>query len=360
MQEANAFAGADAIAIPAGVFTSAIAGRGEEAAATGDLDVLADLTIVGAGEAVTTIDGAGLDRVFDHLSGAGAATLRLTDLTITGGDAGTGSASLGGCLANRAGRRLELERVEVRGCRAERAGAGIHNAGIFDGREVSIVGNGDPESSLRGGGLANAGPDAQAFLRDCELRGNAGEVGGALYTSAEFVVPNTSEMRLERCSLVENNARQGGAAVAIDSRTVVSLLDSTVSTNTTGSGGALFDDGGGRFLIRNSTITANHTDNIGGGISEVHFNADFIRLSNSILAGNTAGFLGPDCHFRIRSEGATLLGSTAGCELTGAAGDQVGADPCSVRSSTWPRGSGFTARCPAARRSTPESPSCAP
>ena len=324
VQEANALAGADRVVLPAGAFALTLAGRGENAAATGDLDVTDELDIAGAGEPSTLIDAAGLDRVFDNLAGAAEAPLRISGLTIEAGDAGGGVAGEGGCLLNGAGRRLELERVTVRECLCGFRGCGLLNEGLASGEQVSFLDNGDPEGSIRGAGVANVGPAAQIDLRDCELRGNEAAVGGGLYTSAEFIIPNTSRARLERCSLVHNWSLQGGAALAIDSRTELTLLDSTVSTNT---GSALFNDGGGVFLIRNSTITANHTDNIGGGIAEVHFNAQFVRLANSILAGNTADFLGPDCHFRIGSDGATLLGNTTNCEMSPAPGDQTNVDP---------------------------------
>src|SRR5438046_1414468 len=47
--------GADTITLPAGTYTLAIAGAGEDAAATGDLDITGSLTINGAGAATTII-----------------------------------------------------------------------------------------------------------------------------------------------------------------------------------------------------------------------------------------------------------------------------------------------------------------
>ena len=63
IQEANAFAGADTITLPAGMYTLSIPGPLEDEAATGDLDITDDLTLTGAGAANTIIDGGGLDRV---------------------------------------------------------------------------------------------------------------------------------------------------------------------------------------------------------------------------------------------------------------------------------------------------------
>src|SRR5215216_4717200 len=65
---ANAAPGADTITLPAGTFTLTRAGAGEDAAATGDLDIAGDLTIAGKGAGTTIIDGGGIDRVVDVIS----------------------------------------------------------------------------------------------------------------------------------------------------------------------------------------------------------------------------------------------------------------------------------------------------
>ena len=74
--------GADTITLPAGTYTLSIAGAGEDANATGDLDITDDLTIIGANARLTIIDGNGLDRVFEVFDGT---TVHISDLTITGG-----------------------------------------------------------------------------------------------------------------------------------------------------------------------------------------------------------------------------------------------------------------------------------
>ena len=96
---ANAAGGADTITLPAGAYTLTTPGAGENAAATGDLDITDDLTINGAGAATTIIDGGSLDRAFDvtgtstsaspaspsrtgrRPSGGGIYNLRSTNLT---------------------------------------------------------------------------------------------------------------------------------------------------------------------------------------------------------------------------------------------------------------------------------------
>jgi len=65
IQQANATSGADTIVVPAGTYTLTIAGTSEDAAATGDLDVNGNTTILGAGASQTFINANSLDRVFE-------------------------------------------------------------------------------------------------------------------------------------------------------------------------------------------------------------------------------------------------------------------------------------------------------
>ena len=84
IMRANKRTGQHVIRVAAGTYTLTRAGREEDDAEPGDLDVRRDTTIAGAGAGVTIIDAAGIDRVFD-LSGKRNITLK--DLTIRGGDA---------------------------------------------------------------------------------------------------------------------------------------------------------------------------------------------------------------------------------------------------------------------------------
>lgn len=83
--------------LPAGTYTLTLAAAGEEdAAATGDLDITGDLTIIGAGAAATIIDGIGGvtgDRVIHVLPGA---TATLAGVTVRNGNARGGAAGSGG------------------------------------------------------------------------------------------------------------------------------------------------------------------------------------------------------------------------------------------------------------------------
>ncbi len=93
--------GRDRIELPAGHYTLSLPGDGEDLGATGDLDVLDDVTLHGAGAAVTTIDAGGMAGVV-AVHGVEAV---LDGLTLTGSDrrykyfSGAALENLGGVLA---------------------------------------------------------------------------------------------------------------------------------------------------------------------------------------------------------------------------------------------------------------------
>jgi CSLREA domain-containing protein len=112
------------IKLPAGTIHLSVKGREEGKAAKGDLNVLQeDVTVIGQGPAKTTIDGGGIDRVFDV---SAFARLTVEDLHITGGSrnlhAGYGTEkNFGGAI--RAKGALVLRQVLIENSSATEGGA---------------------------------------------------------------------------------------------------------------------------------------------------------------------------------------------------------------------------------------------
>ncbi len=154
IQTANAsLAVADTITLPAGTYTLTIAGTGENAAATGDLDITGlggPLSITGAGAATTTIDGGALDTVFETISAGGAgANAIISDVTIRNGNNALGS---GGGIHVNTGTTLTLNRAVVTACKAfgNNAGAsGVDNSGTLNMNTVAVTNN-DPGRCIPG------------------------------------------------------------------------------------------------------------------------------------------------------------------------------------------------------------------
>lgn len=264
--QANANAGGDTtINLLAGTYTRSLNAAGEENAASGDLDIREDVTIVGAGAGLTIIDAGYNDRVFDVHDGH----LTMSDLTVTAGVAsgGGGAVNVGDSAAN-----LTLNRVILTDNGASE-GAAIASAGTINLTDVEISNNGGSVSTIKGGGIYN---DGTAVLNRVTLSGNAADAGGAIYN---------------------------------DASSSLSLTNVTISGNTAASsGGAIYNKNSG-FSVVNSTITLNSADTAGG----IYTNGSpRPTLLNTIVSGNNATIANADIQGAISSSGYNLVGDTTG------------------------------------------------
>jgi len=263
---ANGSTTVDRIVLGSGTYALSIAGRNEDQAATGDLDITRDvdsgeLTIEGSGTTTTIIDGAGIDRVF-HITNAGK--VKFKNLTIKGGlatdDAGLGGKGIapvskdanGGGIANNRG-VLTFENVSVEGNEARGGvgtnglsgsqyggyaqGGGIYTIGgslTFTGGAVknnqANAGNGLTNvTNPGGGGNAKGGgiysdyssPDAPIVGTGLEISGNSatGGVGGSAiagyggntggYSQGGGISSNEGSVTLTNSKINKNIARSG-------------------------------------------------------------------------------------------------------------------------------------------------------
>ena len=89
IQELNAEGGFGTVILPAGAYTLSPAGTANNPSATGDVEIMAPITVQGAGLATTSIHGDGTDRIFDVQT---SNRVTIQNLTLTGGSATTGGA----------------------------------------------------------------------------------------------------------------------------------------------------------------------------------------------------------------------------------------------------------------------------
>lgn len=134
-----------------GVFVLAIAGTNENAAATGDLDIIEALTITGNGVNDTVIDGNDLDRVFRVLSvdpNVLKVDANLSGLTIRNGKGPEGAGLINGDVGTVTLTDCAVLNNEGSG------GAGLNNDdnGTMDITRCTIDGN---KSIFSGGGVRN-------------------------------------------------------------------------------------------------------------------------------------------------------------------------------------------------------------
>jgi CSLREA domain-containing protein len=247
IQEANAQSGADTIQLPAGAFMLTIAGPDEDAALTGDLDVLGDLTLTGAGAASTVIDANQLDRSLDISSGV---AVEVRGLTIRNGRAlyGGGIRSLGYQLAL-------LDSVVSHNV-ARIAGGGI----------------------LTEGGTSNVVLTRSVITDNVATGGPPGAVGGGIRGDTVSLIDSTAADNVVGS---ESGSGQGGGIHGGQ----VTLTNSTVSGNRSiGSNG---NQGGGisagSLMATNSVISRNTaTSGLGGGAFSVS-----MTLVNTTISGNS-------------------------------------------------------------------------
>jgi uncharacterized repeat protein (TIGR01451 family)/CSLREA domain-containing protein len=253
---ANAAPGPDTVIVPAGTYVLSL----------GMLTISDDLTLIGAGETSTVIDGNGTDRVF-HVDAS--PLVQISDLTIQNGYAT--SSSNGGGIEN-AG-TLTLANVTVANNKAVLfgAGGGIFNSGFLILTHVVVNNN----SSSWGSGIGN---DGTLILIDSSVTNNTatGSVG-----SGGGIWNRSGTVTLTYTTVSGNSALVGGG---ISNSNILTIRSSTISGNNasfTVGGGASND---GVLDVTNSTISGNTAKTSGGGI----YNHQLLGLWNVTLANNTA------------------------------------------------------------------------
>lgn len=215
---ANAGSGGDTIVLPAGHFGLGIAGLGEQAASTGDLDLAKSVTITGAGARWTVVDAMRIDRVFEILGGA---TVLISDVTITGGVTGD-------------------------------SGAGIESSGTLTLVRDALIGN-RTTGVANGGAVDSAGPSLT--VTQSTLAGNAAYNGGAISFGHMLTVTN---------STISGNTgggpglNGGGGGISGGSGSTALIKSSTITGNQAFNGA---DSGGGidspGVTLENSIVSDN-------------------------------------------------------------------------------------------------------
>lgn len=329
-------AGADAITLPAGTY---VLGAGADGTATqddgavGDLDVVGDLTVTGAG-AGTVVRGGGADRIFDVTPGpqgrgaTAAGSLTLRDLVLADGVAPVadgiavgGAVRVTGTADGSATSALALERVTVRGSSARDAGGGIYATDA----DVTLT-----DSHLRdntatagdGGGLDQGGTGSLTVTGG-SVTGNRAVVAGPLGGTGGGIRVTSVPVSLTGTEVASNTAVRGAGVQAATEDLEAARL--TVRANTAATGAGLYLSGSGR--VRYSTFTAN--DAARGAalyVDQGTVSASYNRIAGNVGSGVDAGTEPGTTNAGIA---VTLDRNWWGCATDPAAGDAVarGCDP---------------------------------
>lgn len=262
--------GADTINLPAGTYLLTLAGF-DTGGLLGDLNITADLTLIGSGAGTTTIDANGIDRVFDIINGSAVAISRVT---ISGGN----TTSAGSGIRVSGSSALDLTNVRVR---TNIAGHAIY---VTSGSSLNIF-NSRIENNSGGSGIFLQ-LNTTTVIRNSTISGNAGATTG------------------------------GGINIGSGTLTIV---NSTISGNTSNSSGGGLSSSGTTSLY-NVTITDNTAGSSGSGNGGGINTTGSLTLRNSIVAGNTDAAISQvfnDCTGTLTSEGYNLIQDTAGCTISG-------------------------------------------
>lgn len=334
-----------------------------------------DITINGAGEGLTIIDGqnvsggirisghdatiTGLTVVNASVTGSGAGItiqnptdvvprpkLTLTDVTVQNGAATYSAAGILIAYDTMAELlRVTIDQNSVVPDTGPPQGAGggmsiladtvvkitdssfTSNRAETNGGAIAIGGNSDltitrtyfalNSANDSGGGIASLSTGTQLIVTGSHFDTNAADngAGGAIFFN------QGDSLVVEGSTFESNTALDDGGAIEDSTVDDLTVRNSTFFDNSGDQGGAIRTSG----LIANSTIAGNQAGSNGGGVATNGFTGPILR--NSIVANNTAVTSGPDCYFAV-SQGYNLIESTSGCSLSGdTTGNLTGTDP---------------------------------
>lgn len=249
----------------------------------------------------------------------------------------------------------------------------VVDGNLADGRRIL-------DRDGRGGGIFTNGGFTmdQSSVTNNEAIGRTGQGGGieiGNLSSSVAIRHSVISFNVARQSLSKDGAADGGGIDSADPDTLIEnsvisnnqvdsmrrsegggfngngvIQNSTIAANSA-IGGANSTTGGGidagpSFRLINSTVINNQSDGDGGGINSseaitaielfsvtiagnsadgsgggVNSTAGEVQVSNSVLAGNTAGGLGTDCAGAVRSFSFNLVQTLSTCAFTANTGD---------------------------------------
>ena len=302
VQEANTAAGPHTITLPAGLFPLTVAGAGENLAATGDLDILQEVTVKGAGKDQTFIDGQLADRIFDVQA---AVPVTLQDLTVQSGFALAGT---GGGMLSPAGAPLTLTNVSFQGNVANDGGA-IVCADALTISDSMFTDN--YAQNINGGAIFRLAPAGTVNISNSVFRNNTVGTGISGGGGAIASISNTA-FTISDTIFESNSAYDTGGCVAVIADSIdisdTQFLDCRAGIVDDGSGPN--GDGGALYALVNTATISGSTFQWNTSTSEngAAFIAamDTVNITGSNFNMNGAGEAAGGLHISMAPNGTTL------------------------------------------------------
>lgn len=280
IEESNALAGPDIINLPVGTFTLSL---GSQLLITSEIVINGadtESTIIQANESHNTATY----RVFE-ISPLGTATI--SNVKVRNG------VCAGAC-----------ENIPI-------YGGGLFNAGTLILNHVNISDNIATTYGSVGGGIYNGGT---LTIQNGSLIGGVGHGnlgsggGGGIYNNASITIDNSTVS----ANFTQNSADGGGiyndgGNLTIQNGSLIGGVGAGNSVSYPAGGGGIFNFRGGTTIIDASTVSANTSGYIGGGI---YSNSTLIIQNNSLIGGAGAGNSAPGGGGIINYGIATIDSST--------------------------------------------------
>ena len=275
------------VRLPPGTYRLTIVGADEDHSDTGDLDIHADVTLVGlGGRDITAIRAENGDRVLDFHGGSESV---VEGVTLSGGS----GVELGGGVLNRG--RLTLRNARVISNTAEIPaslgqvtgyGGGISSLGTLVLKRSEVAYN---RAANDGGGISDSG---NVVILDSELTGNvSGGNGGAI--AHDSWQPRAGYLRVERSRIRANRASGSGGALHVGGTlsTATLIVDTEFSDNRASQRGGAVSAGSERFTavhVVGGRLTGNSADSHGGAIAFGALGVVSATLDSVLLGSNSS------------------------------------------------------------------------
>ncbi len=294
---------------------------------TENVTIFRDVTISGASQDTTIVDGNNAETVFITNSAA----VTLGNLTIQ-----HGNSEYGGGIRNFG--TLTVQNSRIKDSKASSYGGGIYNQGGTLAVQNSTISTNI--SSYSGGGVFNI--DSTVTIQDSLINTNSATYdGGGIYNRGTLTVQSSTirnnnsthsnggginhgkgPLTVTNSTFNDNRAGQFGGGIVVWSLDTTSISNSTFSSNTALEGGGIRNVGG-NITLTNSTFSGNSTPNGYGG-DNLNITSGRVTLVNSILANSPSGY---ECAYEVTSASHNNLveGANNSCGLTnGTNGNIVG------------------------------------
>ncbi|HXV61325.1 MAG TPA: right-handed parallel beta-helix repeat-containing protein, partial [Vicinamibacteria bacterium] len=261
---ANAAAGADMItfASPGSTYTLTIMGQGENASATGDLDITDALTIQGNSGSIIQAGvspGTGIDRVFDVVA---AVSVTFSGVTIRHGTiAGDG----GGVFSNVAS-NITISNTTVANNQATSGGGIYKSTGQLTLSSATVSGN---STTSEGGGIRCI--NCTLNLLGSLVSGNiANDTGAPTDDGGGISAELASTVTIQNSAITSNQAGDQGGGVYIINTSTATISGTNIAGNSGGTGGNTGDG-----------IAAGNTANVTVSLSRFHNNGTGFARQNT-------------------------------------------------------------------------------